>query len=225
MAFPSLVTWLYFVALTRCPAAMQQTAYSVGKCMQFALPALWVLAARRERPAWPFAGRRGLVAGLGFGAAACVALLLGYHAWLGPAGYLAALGPKIAEKTARFGVTGPAGFLVMGAFYSVVHSLLEEYYWRWFVFGRLRQLLPLWPAILLASLAFMAHHVIVLGTYLGWLSPATWLFSLGVALGGAAWCWIYHTSGSLLGPWISHLLVDAAIFLVGYDLARHAAGW
>ena len=25
-------------------------------------------------------------------------------------------------------------------------------------------------------------------------------------------------SGSLLGPWLSHCLIDAAIFLIGYDL-------
>ena len=34
-------------------------------------------------------------------------------------------------------------------------------------------------------------------------------------LGLAVW-----RSGSLAGPWLSHLVVDAAIFLVGYDLAR-----
>ena len=30
---------------------------------------------------------------------------------------------------------------------------------------------------------------------------------------GAAWAWIYHRSGSLLGPWLSHLLIDAGIFV------------
>jgi uncharacterized protein len=51
------------------------------------------------------------------------------------------------------------------------------------------------------------------------LSPWTWLFSLSVAVGGAFWAWLYQRTGSLYGPWLSHLLVDAAIFLVGYDLA------
>ena len=75
------------------------------------------------------------------------------------------------------------------------------------------------------SLAFALHHVIVLAFYFGWRSPATVAFSLGVALGGAVWAWIYHRSGSLLGPWLSHAVVDAAIFAVGYQLLRSVLGW
>ena len=41
---------------------------------------------------------------------------------------------------------------------------------------------------------------------------------MGVAVGGGVWCWIYQRSHSLLGPWLSHALIDAAIFVVGYRL-------
>jgi membrane protease YdiL (CAAX protease family) len=68
----------------------------------------------------------------------------------------------------------------------------------------------------------MAHHVLVLGKYFGFDSPATWLFSSCVAVGGAVWAWLYNRTGSLLGPWLSHLLVDAAIFAIGFDLVRGA---
>jgi membrane protease YdiL (CAAX protease family) len=44
--------------------------------------------------------------------------------------------------------------------------------------------------------------------------PAT----AAVALGGVIWCWHFQRSGGLLAPWISHLLVDAALMLVGYLL-------
>ena len=64
----------------------------------------------------------------------------------------------------------------------------------------------------------MAHHVLVLATFFGWSSPATYVFSLAIAIGGAYWAWLYARSGSLYGPWLSHLLVDAGIFLIGYDL-------
>ena len=75
-------------------------------------------------------------------------------------------------------------------------------------------------AMVLSSLGFMAHHILVLATFFGWSSPATWIFSCGVAIGGAAWAWIYDRSQSLLGPWASHCLVDAAIFVIGFDLVR-----
>jgi membrane protease YdiL (CAAX protease family) len=109
----------------------------------------------------------------------------------------------------------------MGAFLSLIHSGLEEYYWRWFVFGRLQRLIRPGRAIAVSALSFMLHHVLLLAVYFGWTSPATWLFSAAVAVGGAYWAWLYRRSGSLYGAWLSHLLIDAAIFTVGYDLVAH----
>src|SRR5262245_49028427 len=37
LALPTLVTWLYFVALADAPSAVQQAAYGAGKLVQFAL--------------------------------------------------------------------------------------------------------------------------------------------------------------------------------------------
>jgi membrane protease YdiL (CAAX protease family) len=82
--------------------------------------------------------------------------------------------------------------------------------------------MPTAVAVLASSVAFAAHHVILLAVYLGGISWLSVLFSLGVAVGGAVWAWIYHRRGSLLGPWLSHLTIDAGILIVGYDLIRHA---
>ena len=169
-------------------------------------------------------GRRlrlaGVGVGLAFGFPVFAAMLLSYHLWLGPGGLLEGARDAIAGKILRFGIHGIAAYVAVGAFYSAIHSFLEEYYWRWFVFGHCRQYVP-WPAAaVVSSVAFAAHHVLVLSCYFGWSSWATWLFSAAVATGGGAWCWIYERSGSLAGPWLSHLLVDAAIFAVGYDLLK-----
>jgi len=224
MVFPSLLTWLYFVALKGDPATVQQTVYTIGKTMQFALPAFWVFVVHRRATAWKRPGRAGLAEGLLFGAVAAAVILGGYYAWLRPAGWLAASGAAIGEKVLGFGVDSPAKFALLALFYSAVHSFLEEYYWRWFVFGELRRALPFPSAVAVSSLAFMAHHVIVLGSYFGWTSAATVLFSAAVAVAGGVWCWIYQRSGTLASPWLSHVLADAAIFAVGYDLARGVIG-
>jgi membrane protease YdiL (CAAX protease family) len=76
--------------------------------------------------------------------------------------------------------------------------------------------LPL--AIGVSSLGFMAHHVCIVSVFFGWFSPTSIGLSLAVAAGGAIWAWLYHRTGSLWGPWISHALVDAGIFVIGYDL-------
>jgi membrane protease YdiL (CAAX protease family) len=240
VVFPSLLTWLYFVALQEQPRGLQQAVYAVGKSMQFALPL--VLLFLLKRSAWPSdpAGDglstttarsrcRGIVEGLAFGAIVFVLMVAGYHChlelviaghhyWIAPAVSLAPAAEAIRTKVAAFGVDSPAKFIVLGLFYSVIHSFLEEYYWRWFVFGRLRDWLAPGAAICLSSIAFAAHHVIVLAHYFGWTAWPTWLFALAVAVGGAVWAWTYHRSRSLLGPWLSHLLIDAAIFTIGYRL-------
>lgn len=219
LLFPALGTWVYFIALRAAPTALQQITFAAEKVLQFGFPVAWVLVVCRERLKRPPRPWRGVGPGLGFGLAVMGGILALYHLWLLPAGHLdAALGP-VQDKIAGFGVAGPVKYAVFAGFVCLVHSFLEEYYWRWFVFGRLSRLMPAGPAIAVSSLGFMAHHVLVLGLYFGWLAPATWGFSLCVALGGAFWAWLYHRSGSLLGPWLSHVLVDVAIFLVGYHMA------
>jgi len=218
LGLPTLLVWIYFVALVPYPPAIEQTAYVVGKVLQFAFPLFWVLAIQRCRLAWKRPGAKGLVEGLVFGVAILAATLVLHYACLKPTGLLEVAREPVRQRLAGYGLRSLPMYVLFGVFISLAHSLLEEYYWRWFVFGQLRRLVPVSAAIVVSSLGFMSHHVVVLSVYFGWFSPAAVLFSVAVALGGAAWAWIYHRSGSLYGPWLSHLMVDIAIFVVGYDL-------
>ena len=218
LVLPTLVTLVYFVLLADYPTGIGRAAYSVGKFVQFAFPLVWVLAVQRRRLRLRLPDRRGLPEGIAFGVFVLAAMLVLYHVWLGPAGLLDAAAEEVGGVLTRFGMDTPLKFLALGAFISLLHSLLEEYYWRWFVFGELRRMVSLRPAVVISSLGFMAHHVLLLGKYFDGLSPATVVFSLAVAVGGGVWAWIYHRSDSLYGPWLSHLLLDAAIFLVGYHM-------
>ena len=113
----------------------------------------------------------------------------------------------------------------MAVFYAVVHSFLEEYYWRWFFFGQMRRLMPVGGrgrAVQPGLHGPPRHRVgglfrLVVAGHRG--------LSLAVAVGGMVWAWIYHRSGSLLGPWLSHALADAAMFTVGHSLFRATLGW
>jgi membrane protease YdiL (CAAX protease family) len=221
MAFPTALTLVYFVALAGQPRALVQGVYAAGKTVQFGFPAAWLLVqtGRWPQPRWP--AFRGVLAGAAFGVVLFGAALALYHGLVRPAGVLdGAPAEAIRAKVASFGVAGPWRFAALGAFYSVVHAAAEEYYWRWFTFGQLRSACPLGSAIAWSSLGFMAHHVVILAVFFGWGSPFTYLLALAVGAGGAFWAWLYHRSGSLLGPWIGHLLADAAIFTIGYDLLR-----
>jgi membrane protease YdiL (CAAX protease family) len=215
--FPSLATWLYFIVLSRDPS-VATGAYSAEKILQFAFPVVWIVLVRRQplRLARPRVA--GVCEGLALGAAVLLGTLLLYFLWLKPAGYLASAIEPIRAKAIAYGMGTPARFILGGVLLSSINALLEEYYWRWFLFGGLRRFMPVAAAVVLSSLAFTAHHVILLAVFFGGMSWAMIFFSLCVAVGGAAWAWIYHRSGSLLGPWLSHVLIDAGIFVVGYDL-------
>jgi membrane protease YdiL (CAAX protease family) len=243
MAFPSVVTVVYFVMLAGHDSALQHSAYVLGKSVQFGFPAVWVFLVLRERFQVLRPGWQGVRTGLFFGLVVSVVMLLLYHLVLKPQGVFNSPNEtvvtteagqvggtttghptpadSISSKIRGFGVDCLWKYIALGTFYSVCHSFLEEYYWRWFVFRRLRLLTPLASAAVVSGLAFTAHHVIVLATYFGGGSPWTYFFSACVAVGGALWAWLYERTGSLYGPWLSHLVVDVAVFVVGYDMARH----
>lgn len=222
LLFPTLATWSYFVALADASTALQRTVYIAAKLLQFGFPVLWLLTMEHGQLRWSRPQGARVWEGLGSGALLGLSMLALYYLWLRPTNQLAAATAPILAKLTGFGVSTTTHYIAVAACYAVGHSLLEEYYWRWFVFGRLRRLTGRGVAFTLSSLGFMAHHVLVLGLYFGWASPVTWIFSLAVAGGGAIWAWQYERTGSLYGPWISHALTDAAIFLVGYDLVRLA---
>jgi len=39
-----------------------------------------------------------------------------------------------------------------------------------------------------------------------------------------AWAWLYLRTGAVYAPWVSHMLIDASLFVVGYDLFFVRAG-
>jgi membrane protease YdiL (CAAX protease family) len=216
MLLPSAATWMYFVVLSGHPA--MKWAYSACKVVQFALPIAWLVWAERSRLQLTRPQGRHVGVGLLLGLAMVAAGLAAYYGYFRGSSHLAAAPELVRAKLDDMGLTIPAAYLAFAAFLSIPHSLLEEYYWRWFVFGRLRSVVPAGWAVLLSAAAFAAHHVIVLERFLHGAWEATALFSACVALGGALWAWLYHRTGSLYAPWASHILVDCGIFFIGYDL-------
>ena len=218
IAFPTLVTWIYFVVCADKPTHWQQMAAIIGKSIQFAFPIVWVWGIQQQKLTWPKATFAGLFQGVAFGAAVVVLMLIVYHTCLKPLGGFDVAGGEIQNKVQQMGISSATAYFGLGAFYAFVHSGLEEYYWRWFVFRQLKSLVSFRQAVLISSLGFMAHHVILLATYFGWASPLSYLGAISVAIGGAYWAWLYNSTGSLYACWASHMLVDAGIFLVGFDI-------
>jgi len=214
MTIPFLSSLLYFVLLSDNPVA--KLIYTLTKVFTVIWPLFWVvLVERRGFPGLSLRSSKhwkALPLGALTGGLLGALIVLLYQTALGPA--VRASAAQIREKATDLGILDH--YVLFAAFLSVLHSFIEEYYWRWFVFGGLDRLLGRWVALLLAALAFAAHHYVVLSQFFG--LPLVLLCGTCVGVGGAIWSLLYRRQGTLAGAWISHLLVDAAIMWIGYDL-------
>jgi membrane protease YdiL (CAAX protease family) len=225
LVFPTLSAWAYFELFAEKEGAStggnrsMQVAWILGKAIQFAFPLFWIWIVERQR-VWPSKPTlAGLELGFGFGLLVAIAGLLLYYGVLRDHHLMADAPEMIREKVRGFGAATPGRFILFVGFLSLVHSLLEEYYWRWFVFSRLRARIPNAAAIVVSALAFMAYHVIDLAAFFPgkfWALVAP--LSACIAVGGMVWAWLYGRTGSIYAPWVSHLVIDVAIFAAGFDL-------
>lgn len=213
MVVPCLGALCYFIWFKDSLTA--RFLYGATKVFTLAWPVVATLAVLRA--SWPRLDRscfswraagEGMLAGLGI-----VAVILGVMQ--SPLRAVVAAGtPAMRAKAEAFGIL--EHYWLFGLLLSTVHALLEEYYWRWFVFGRLRQRLSVVLSHLLAAVAFASHHVVITGVYFGF----GWGVLLGamVGVGGAMWSLLYQRHGTVLGAWISHIGADLAILSVGHQL-------
>lgn len=221
--FPLAMAILYFVILDRPDGDLNpalRAAFLVGKAIQFLFPLAFVFCYYRDELGIPWPTSRGLAPAVGFAGMVGVAMFVLYFAWVRFIPAVADETPlKIYAKVKQFGADSPGGYLGLAFAISVIHSLAEEYYWRWFVFGWLRRHVSFGGAIALSALGFMLHHVVILAVYFpGHFWTLAMPFSICVAVGGAVWAWIYARAGSLFAPWVSHCLIDAAIMGIGYEM-------
>jgi membrane protease YdiL (CAAX protease family) len=192
-----------------------QVIYAAAKVWILALPVAWrVLVARRPISFSPLR-RGGLGAGLATGVVIAACIFAGY--WLVGRRLI---DPQMLEDIAEENnLTSLPTYLALAAYLTLVNSLLEEYVWRWFVYRQCERLMPAlggWIAVIASALMFTLHHVIALNVQFGW--AVTLLGSAGIFVGGLTWSWLYRRYRSIWPGYVSHILADAAVFVIGWLL-------
>jgi uncharacterized protein len=220
--FPLVSTWTYFVACggQGKPSGLVLVVYALAKSLQALFPFAYVGLFDRDKLARPIPEFRGWPLALAF-AAITDAGMFGLYAVLQGTPFLEGVPGHVAEKLRELNVVDAWRYVGLALFVCVPHAAFEEYYWRWFVFGWLRRYLAFWPVAIVAGLAFMAHHVVILVVF---FPDQVWSlavpFSLCVAVGGIVWGWFYERTGSLGACWLCHGLIDLGIMLVGWHMVR-----
>ena len=204
-------------------SAAAKVGFGVAKVLLMLAPLAWLVGVEKVRPRVPRWSGRGMVAAHVTGLLIFAAIAAGYYT-LGRHWIDAAL---MRDKVRAMGVAHPWLYLAGALYWCTINSLLEEYFWRWFVFERLRDVLRSarnarladprnLAAAVIASLLFTAHHVVALRVYFDW--NVALLGSLGVFVGGLTWSLIYLRYRNIYAAYVSHVYADLIIFYLGYRL-------
>ena len=131
------------------------------------------------------------------------------QAWIEPA--------ETRAKAQQVGITAAWIFWVGAAYWTFLNALIEEYIWRGFVYRHCETLISGMGAVLLSALFFTFHHTIALAGYIqDW--RVVLLGTVGVFGAGAIWSSCCLKYRSLWPSYLSHMLADAAIALVGWHI-------
>ncbi len=122
-----------------------------------------------------------------------------------------------SSLTASTGVDG-SNFIFVALYISFVNSLLEEFFFRGFVFTNLKRSANRTAAYLFSSLLFSLYHTAMM---IGWFSlPLFLLILTGLAVGGAIFNWLNEKYDTVFVSWIVHMFTNFAINAIGFILLK-----
>ena len=155
--------------------------------------------------------RKGFAVALGLGGEIFLLILGGWfilRRWIDFSGIAGNL-------TANAGVTRD-NFLYVSLYISFINSLLEEFFFRGFLFSNLKENRAF--AYWFSALIFSLYHVAMM---IGWFS--LWLNLLvlaGLFAGGIIFNWLNERNGCLYVSWLTHMCANFAINAIGFILLK-----
>lgn len=198
------------------------TIYAIAKVWLIALPAFWYIVVDRQRISLgrlPDAGRNAFGVGLAFGTAMAAAIIGGY--WF--IGRQIIDPEQVRDIATQTGLIDLRTYIGLALYLTFVNALVEEYVWRWFTFRQTERIVGTQRRVIaigLAALFFTIHHTFALIAQFDWLVVV--LGSLGVFAGGAIWSWLYQRYRSIWVCYVSHILADVGVFVVGWHILFRA---
>ena len=190
------------------------------------VPVIWLLRVERRRPRIPRWSNRGMVAAHVTGGLIFAIIAIGYYAvgryWIDA--------DAMRQQVTTNGLGTPLLFLLGALYWCTINSMLEEYFWRWFISDRLVEVMPAglmgrvrWGfrtgdliAALGSALLFTAHHIVALSTLVDVRTNVA--ASAGVFVGGLTWSLLYLRHRNIYACWVSHVYADIIIFYLAYRI-------
>ncbi|MDA0577103.1 MAG: CPBP family intramembrane metalloprotease [Verrucomicrobia bacterium] len=193
-------------------SAFGKGIFFLSKIWILIIPLAWHLMVYRQPRSWSAPRRGGLWTGAGLGLLIS-AFIVTVFACFGAS----MIDPETMRTSMKeIGLDAAPVYLAGALYWITVNSFLEEVVWRWFVVRESEKLMGAKAAIGFSALAFTLHHLVAMKLYFNW--PTTLLCGLGIFIGGAVWSWCYIRYRSIWPGYVSHAIVDVAVFGIGYVL-------
>ena len=102
---------------------------------------------------------------------------------------------------------------LMGAYISLINSLLEEFFFRGFAFLVLKELSGPKLAYLFSAGIFSLYHIAIMHS---WFSPLVFILMLvGLFFAGLLFNWLNERYQNLYASWMVHMFANLAINTIG----------
>ena len=191
--------------------ALGAALFAGSKIWCATFPAIWRLGINREKISWSPARKGGFGMGVISGLVISAVIVGVYWALKDSLIDL----ELMRERMAAMGLDRRPVYIGLMAYWILFNSVLEEYIWRWFVVEQaMKATGKPYMAMLISALGFTIHHIIALQAYMPW--SVVLLCNAGIFIGALFWSWCYVRYESIWPGYVSHAIVDVAVFGVGY---------
>lgn len=105
-------------------------------------------------------------------------------------------------------------FVIIAIYISFMNSLLEEFFFRGFIFLGLKKLEKRSYAHIISALAFAIYHVAIMFNWFKWMLFVVAI--LGLFIGGLLFNYLNEENENIYSSWLVHMFANFAINTVGF---------
>lgn len=104
-------------------------------------------------------------------------------------------------------------FIYVALYISFINSLLEEFFFRGFIFLNLNKTMTQSSSYCISAFAFSIYHVAILAN---WFNPILFLVALvSLFVGGLIFNWLNEKNENIYNSWLVHMFANFAINTIG----------
>ena len=123
---------------------------------------------------------------------------------------------QVLSKIKQFASIDAKNIVYVGIYMIIINSLIEEFFWRGFVFKEINKISNHWSVYLLTAFAFSIYHVAII---YDWISFSLLLVAVfGLTGYSIVKNIVFRMYKDLYGCWLIHAMVDTVQILIAFRI-------